>query len=144
MLFGNDRRQLRQMYFDAWGKFRRAEPITALEAQIAEVIAWHPEYHRLFDNPDRYLDRDYLPEFGETNPFLHLGLHLGLREQVSIDRPAGIAAVHGALKSRQEPHEAEHAMIETLAECLWEAQRAGTAPDEALYLARLQRLVGEA
>jgi hypothetical protein len=141
MLFGNDRRQLRQMYFDAWGKYRRGEPITPLEAQIVEVVALHPEYHALFDQPDRYLDRDYLPEFGETNPFLHLGLHLGIREQVSINRPAGIAAVHGDLKSRMDPHDAEHAMIEALAESLWEAQRAGLPPDEAAYLGRLQRLV---
>lgn len=141
MLFGNDRRALRQTYFDAWHKYRHSLPITPLEAQIAEVIALHPEYHRLFDHPDKYLDQDYLPEFGETNPFLHLGLHLGIREQVSINRPAGIAAVHGDLKSTQDPHAAEHAMIETLAETLWEAQRAGTAPDEARYLARLRQLL---
>lgn len=144
MLFGNDRRALRQMYFDAWRKYRHSEPITPLEAQIAEIVALHPEYHRLFDNPDKYLDQDYLPEFGETNPFLHLGLHMGLREQVSINRPAGIAAVHGALKTQMNLHDAEHAMIEVLALTLWEAQRDNRAPDEAVYLSRLQALLAEA
>lgn len=142
MLFGTDRNTLRQMYFDAWRKYLNREPITPLEAQIAEVVAWHPEYHTLMNNPEKYRDLDYLPEFGETNPFLHMGLHIGLREQVSIDRPAGIAAIHGQLKTRRDPHAAEHAMIEALAETLWEAQRAGLPPDESAYLRRLRALVG--
>jgi hypothetical protein len=87
------------------------------------------------------LDRDYAPEGGQTNPFLHMGLHLGIREQVATDRPGGIAKIHRELTARLgDPHAAEHRMIDCLAETLWEAQSTNRAPDEALYLERLRRL----
>jgi hypothetical protein len=37
-------------------------------------------------------------------------------------------------------HEAEHRIIECLAEAMWEAQRSGRPPDEAAYLQRVLRL----
>ena len=108
-------------------------------AQIAAVVEQHPEYEAAITGED--LDRDYTPEGGLTNPFLHMGLHLGIREQVATDRPAGIAAVYRELASRMgDPHTAEHQMIECLAESLWEAQSQNIAPDEARYLERLRRL----
>lgn len=139
MIFSNDRGALRRMYRDAWAKHSEGLPLSALEAQIAGVIAEHPEYHETVAAED--LDRDFTPEGGETNPFLHMGLHLGLREQVATDRPAGIAAIHQALADRlRDPHAAEHAMIECLAETLWDAQSRGTPPDERAYLEKLRRL----
>jgi hypothetical protein len=103
------------------------------------VVAEHPEYQDAVSGAD--LDHDYTPEGGRTNPFLHMGLHLGIREQVATDRPPGIAKIHTELAARQgDPHAAEHLMIECLAETLWEAQNANRAPDEALYLERLRRL----
>ena len=139
MIFGNDRRQLREMYVDAWQRRRAGQPLSPLQSQIAAVIEWHPEYHG--DLTDRDLDIDYLPEGGRTNPFLHLGLHLGIREQVATDRPVGIAAVHEALlKSLGDAHAVEHRMIDVLAETLWEAQSSGAAPDEKRYMERLRSL----
>jgi hypothetical protein len=70
-----------------------------------------------------------------------MGLHLAIREQVSTNRPAGITEVHARLAARMgSAHEADHRMLEVLAEALWEAQRAGKAPDEAAYLERLRTL----
>ena len=127
------------MYADAWRKHVARHPMSPLEAQIADVVAEHPEYHDALAGED--LERDYTPEGGRTNPFLHMGLHLGIREQVATDRPAGIAAIHRKLAARDgDHHAAEHRMIECLAETLWEAQSANRAPDEALYLERLRRL----
>lgn len=139
MIFGQDRNELRQMYADAWQKHCDKLPLSPLEAQIADVIAMHPEYHGDITGDD--LNRDFTPDGGQTNPFLHMGLHLGIREQVATDRPAGIAKIYEALAARDgDPHAAEHRMIECLAETLWEAQSANRAPDEALYLERLRRL----
>jgi hypothetical protein len=127
------------MYVDAWQKHLAGRPMSPLEAQIADVIAEHPEYHDAVTGDD--LDQDYTPKGGRSNPFLHMGLHLGIREQVATDRPAGIAAIHGKLAAQDgDHHVAEHRMIECLAETLWEAQSANRAPDEALYLERLRRL----
>jgi len=139
VIFGQDRQELRKMYADAWNKQLAGQPMSPLEAQIAAVVAEHPEYHAALTGAE--LDRDYTPEGGETNPFLHMGLHLGIREQVATDRPGGIAKIHRELTARHgDPHAAEHRMIDCLAETLWEAQSTNRAPDEALYLERLRRL----
>ena len=139
MIFGQDRNELRQMYADAWRKRCDQQPMAALEIQIADVVEMHPEYHG--DVAGDNLDRDYTPDGGQTNPFLHMGLHLGIREQVATNRPAGISAIHKALSAKLgDIHAAEHAMIECLAETLWEAQSSNQPPDEAKYLERLRRL----
>ena len=139
MIFGQDRTELRKMYLDAWQKRRDGIPMSPLETQIADVIGLHPEYHDEITTDG--LEQEYSPERGRTNPFLHMGLHLGIREQVATNRPSGIATVHKALCARLgDPHAAEHQMIDCLAETLWEAQSQNSAPDEQQYLERLRRL----
>ncbi len=139
MIFGEDRHELRKMYADAWRKHMDGAPLSPLEAQIAAVVEQHPEYHATVTGDD--LDQDYTPDGGKTNPFLHMGLHLGIREQVVSNRPRGIAALYEKISAQAgDPHAAEHQMIECLAETLWEAQSHNGAPDEAVYLDRLRRL----
>lgn len=139
MIFSEDRKTLRRMYADAWQKRMDGKPLSPLEDQIAAVIELHPEYHGQIIDGD--LDDDFLPEAGRSNPFLHMGLHLGLREQVATDRPQGIATIFRTLAAKLgDEHEAEHRMIECLAETLWEAQRDKRPPDEALYLERLRKI----
>jgi hypothetical protein len=139
MIFGQDRQELRQMYVDAWRKAREGAVLSPLEAQIAEVIADHPEYHGVVTGED--LERSYTPERGRTNPFLHMGLHLALRDQVATDRPPGIRDAFHAIAARASDRlDAEHRAIECLAETLWEAQSRNKAPDEQQYLEKLQRL----
>ena len=139
MIFGQDRNELRQMYFDAWRKSVSGALLSPLEAQIAKVIEDHPEYQALMT--EESLEASFTPEGGQTNPFLHMGLHLAVREQVATDRPPGIAAAFNALLIRTgERHEAEHRALECLAETLWEAQGLNSTPDEAAYLERLRRL----
>jgi len=136
------RSSLRRMYVEAWRKHRASLPVEPVEDQIIRVIELHTEYARVLESGDDALDRDYTPEGGQTNPFLHMGLHLAIREQVATNRPAGIANVHRALVAKlDDAHEAEHAMIECLGAALWNAQRAGLPPDEAAYLEALRKLV---
>jgi hypothetical protein len=136
------RASLRRMYLEAWRKHRESLPVEPVEDQIIRVVSLHPEYAQLLESEPAALDREYTPEQGQTNPFLHMGLHLAIREQVATDRPAGIAVVHRSLAARLgDVHEAEHAMIERLGEALWNAQRTGLPPDEAQYLESLRRLL---
>ncbi|TVQ46689.1 MAG: DUF1841 family protein [Gammaproteobacteria bacterium] len=144
MFHDQQREQLRAMYFTAWDKARRGAPLEPLERQLAELIERHPEYHGLLARPEASLEREFTPEGGQSNPFLHLGLHMALLEQVTTDRPPGIRALWQQLCARHgDPHAAEHAMMEVLAETLWQAQRDQCAPDERAYLAALRRLTGE-
>jgi hypothetical protein len=90
---------------------------------------------------EQALAAEFTPEGGRENPFLHMGLHLAIREQVATDRPPGINEIHEKLSARLgDAHAAEHAMLEPLAEALWEAQRSGLMPDEQVYLERLRKL----
>ena len=136
------REQLRQMYLASWRKFRAQEPLAPLERQVAAVIAEHPEYILWLESGEEILGAEFTPEGGRQNPFLHMGLHLALREQLNTNRPAGFADLHRQLCLHfGDAHDAEHALLEPLAETLAEAQRAGRAPDEGEYLGKVERLV---
>lgn len=141
-MFGQDREQLRRMYLDTWQRARSGAPLSPLEEIIAAVIREHPEYHRLLED-ESALARDWTPEDGEENPFLHMGMHIAIREQVAVDRPAGIREAHHRLAARHgDAMGAEHRMMECLGEALWAGQRAGREPDEQAYLACVRRQAG--
>ena len=89
--FDNQSRdELRRVYVEAWRKRRAGLPSEPLEAQVADVIALHPEYHAALERGEDALARDYTPEGGQSNPFLHMGLHLAVRDQIATDRPPGL------------------------------------------------------
>ncbi|MFM8844652.1 MAG: DUF1841 family protein [Gammaproteobacteria bacterium] len=140
MLFGNSRDELRRGWLQAWQRARAGALLTALDMQLVTLISEHPEYHDWLERGEAALTAEFSPEGGRTNPFLHLSMHLALREQVSTDRPAGIARIHRKLATKGDAHEAEHAMMEALGKALWESQRAGRSPDEHAYLEDLERL----
>jgi hypothetical protein len=130
------REQLRRSYAEAWAKHLSRSPLTPLEALICDVIGAHPEYQGLVSDADAALSFEPGVSGVQENPFLHMGLHLAVREQLSIDRPPGIRDLHRQLQARLgNVHDAEHSLMEALAEALWQAQRVGRAPDEAQYLA---------
>ena len=134
-MFNPSRDQVRQFFFDVWSKFRTGQGLSGAEQSALEAILAHPEYHVMLDNPARYLQRDYAPELGETNPFLHLSMHLSIAEQVSIDQPAGIRARYQQLLvQRGDAMQAQHAVMDCLAEMIWQAQRSGADYDPVAYL----------
>lgn len=127
------------MYADAWRKAKAKEVLSPLEAQIAKVVEDHPEYQSALG--DESLKASFTPLEGKTNPFLHMGLHLAIRDQVATDRPPNISFIfHKLVKQFSSSHEAEHRMLDCLAETLWEAQNQHAAPDEQKYLERLRKL----
>ncbi|MCY4221720.1 MAG: DUF1841 family protein [Thiotrichales bacterium] len=143
MLYGNDRDDLRRAWVDAWSKSRAGQPLEPLERLLAEVIAEHPEYHPALETPAA-LEREFTPEAGRTNPFLHMGLHVAIREQLATDRPPGARALYAKLLPRYpDAPRRGLALREWLAATRGDAQREGARPDEDRYLARVRRLVGQ-
>jgi hypothetical protein len=137
----SSREDLRKVYLAAWRKRRERLPLEPLEAQIVGVIEEHPEYHELLDDPDTALAMDFSTESGHVNPFLHMAIHLAIRDQVATDRPAGIRDAYEKLARRRGPLDAEHAIGEHLAELIWQTQRSNHPPDADVYLRRVQRMV---
>lgn len=142
-LFNPSRDEVRQFFFAAWTKFRQQHTLTDLEKMAVGIMHMHPEYHAILDQPEHYLQQAYYPEMGETNPFLHMSLHLSIQEQISINQPTGITQAYGKLCTRyQEEHEAQHALLECLAETIWLAQRNQTGLDAAHYLNLIEQRAG--
>jgi hypothetical protein len=141
-MYGNDRRQMRLFFIDAWKKQKNDLPMEPMEKVIAGVVLEHPEYHSILEQHDQALDKDYLAESGETNPFLHLSMHISLQEQISTDRPAGIRSAYRELvMSRGDAHQVDHMMMDCLAQMIWQAQNSNGIPDEQAYLACVQNLL---
>ena len=131
-MFDPTREQVREMFFETWRKYRAGEPISGIETVALDVVLAHSEYHAALDDPGRTRDRDYVDE---SNPFLHMSLHLALEEQLSIDQPPGIRSRFESLVARyKDRHEALHQALECLAETVWRAQRDNAPPDAAAYL----------
>ncbi len=142
-MFTPSRDQARRFLFDTWTKYRAGSALEGLEATAVGVILLHPEYQPLLDDPEHNLERDFGPEQGGLNPFLHLSLHLAVEEQLTIDQPRGIAQACRRLAARlSDEHEAKHALVECLGEVVWNAQRSGAAPDGQAYLDCIERRLG--
>lgn len=134
-MFSPSRDQARQFLFDTWAKHQQQIALTDLERLALSHLLDHPEYHSILAQPERYRTQDYHPVAGETNPFLHLAMHLALSEQLSIDQPPGIRAAYQALCTRcGDAHAAAHQALECLAEMIWRAQRDQRPPDAQRYL----------
>ena len=142
MFTARDRGQTREVFFRAWRAHREGRPLEGMEKLIVQVVLRHPEYHSLLDRPENARDRDYFPESGETNPFLHLGMHIAVEEQLSIDQPRGVRGYYQKiLKRLPDEHAVQHRMMECLEEMLRQARRQTTAPPETVYLDCLRRWV---
>lgn len=142
-MFGPRRDPYRLQFLDAWEKAQTGAALNPLEQRIAEVVRLHPEYHALLADRERALGGDWLPEQGETNPFLHMALHLALLDQVGADHPRGIRALYDrAVHTQGDAHAAAHRFIDCLAESMWRMQRDGREDDPRIYLACLRQRLG--
>lgn len=142
MFYGDTVQDTRQLFFSSWKKYLQKKALLPLEQQIVAVILDHPEYHALLENTDQQKEQAYFPELGQTNPFLHMGLHLAIRDQLSTDKPVGITATYKQLiKKYKDQLVVEHLMLNYLAECLWQAQRDNCMPNEQNYLTALKQLL---
>ena len=139
-MFNPSRNEVREFFFAIWSKAQAGSVLTPLEAMALSVVQAHPEYHDVLSNPDRYREREWTPEGGETNPFLHLSVHLAIEEQLSIDQPPGIRSIVQTLESKLgNAMDARHAVMDCLVEQVWQAQRNGVPFNNEAYLDCLRR-----
>lgn len=137
-MYSNDRVQLRRVYTEAWRKNHANELLSPLETLMVLVIQDHPEYQSFFSQ-DETLDKDFSVESGDTNPFLHISLHMAIREQIQMDQPRGLKDIYQTLcHTTHDPHQAEHALMDHLAELVWRSGRGEAPPSEEDYMLTLK------
>jgi hypothetical protein len=142
MFVGQDRGQSRAVFFRAWRAHREGQPLVGVEKLIVQIALQHPEYHALLNQPETSRDRDYFPDTGVINPFLHLGLHIAIEEQLSVDQPPGIRKYYQAMLERiPDEHAVQHRMMDCLGEMLSQSNRQADTPPEDVYLECLHRLL---
>ena len=136
-MFTSDRSKQRQYLKQAWEKYTSQEQLEPLELQLSKIVEQHPEYQNLIKN----LDSEYFPEQGNTNPYLHINLHLTLQDQIIMDQPKGIRDIHSQLIVKiKDAHEVEHMMMEHIAEMIFNAQKNNAAFDLDGYIKALKSL----
>ena len=141
-LFNPTREEVRRFFCDNWKKKNENHILDSMEMLAGDWMQEHPEYHALLADPEGAVEQDYTPERGETNPFLHLSMHLSISEQISINQPPGIKEIAEKLaKKLGSEHEAQHRIMECLGQVMWEAQREGTPLNPENYLEALKKLV---
>jgi hypothetical protein len=141
-IFNPTREEVRRFFCDTWKKRSDNQVLAPMEMIAGDWMQEHPEYHDLLSDPEKSLEQDYTPERGETNPFLHLSMHLSISEQISVDQPPGIRAIAEKLaKKLGSDHEAQHAIMECLGQVMWESQREGGQLQPEKYLEALKKLV---
>ncbi len=143
-MFNPSQEQVRRFFCDTFTKFKNKQVLTPIEDMAARWIVEHPEYHNVLQNADEAVQLQFLVEDGQTNPFLHLSMHLSIAEQVSIDQPAGIREGWQQLRAKLgTEHDAAHVMMESLGRMIWTAQRNSTAPDGQAYVDDVLRQAGK-
>jgi hypothetical protein len=139
-MFTPSQHDVRRFFCETFRKIRANEILTPLEAMARDWIVQHPEYEDALDDIDTALAADYSVERGQSNPFLHMSMHLSIAEQISIDQPPGIRAAFMGLAQRLgSEHEAHHQMMECLGEMIWTSQRSGLPPDGGAYVECVKR-----
>ena len=141
-IFNPTREEVRRFFCDTWKKKNNNHILDSMETLAGNWMEQHPEYHSLLSDPEGALEQDYTPERGETNPFLHLSMHLSISEQISIDQPPGIRELAEMLsKKLGSEHEAQHRMMECLGQVMWEAQRENKPLNPESYIEALKKLI---
>jgi len=134
------RQSIRRVFFLSWKKHRQEKPLEGIERLVVEVILLHPEYQSLLEQVKPTQDIEP-PPAGQTNPFLHMGLHITLLEQLQIDRPPGVLAIYQKLNANQaNDHQTQHRMLECLGQWLYSSQAGQAAPSPEVYMECLRRL----
>jgi hypothetical protein len=139
-MFTPNQEDVRRFFCTVFDKQLKQQPMEGVETLAALWIAEHPEYHEELRDLPSALTKKYDGSDGQSNPFLHLSMHLSISEQSSIDQPRGIRQAVELLTARRgDLHAAHHEVMEELGAMIWESQRAGRPPDGQAYMNRVQQ-----
>lgn len=141
-MFTPSQQDVRRFFCETFRKYQAHEILTPLEIIASDWIDQHKEYDSVLSDLETSLTADYSMERGNSNPFLHLSMHLSIAEQIKVDQPRGVRAAFDILtKKFSSAHEAHHEIMECLGEMIWNSQRNGLPPDGKAYIEALRKRV---
>ncbi len=139
-MFNPSQADVRRFFCEVHRKQLAVEPMQAIETLAGQWITEHPEHHAELTDTEAAIARMGEVRDAQTNPFLHLSMHLSISEQCSIDQPPGIRQAVELLAARRgDLHAAHHEVMECLGRMLWESQRAGRPPDGQAYIEQVRQ-----
>ena len=139
-MFTPSQQDVRRFFCETYRKLHAKEILTPLEAIASDWIQQHSEYDEVLSNLDTALHANYSMEQGNSNPFLHLSMHLSIAEQIAVDQPRGVRTAFEMLASKlNSQHEAHHEIMECLGTMIWNSQRNGLPPDGEAYIEALRK-----
>ncbi|MFH4354978.1 MAG: DUF1841 family protein [Neisseriaceae bacterium] len=140
-MFDINSAEVRRFFAKVWAR-RFDLHLSPMEQKVLKIISAHPEYYSYLEEVEKYIERVWTGSEAQSNPFLHISLHLSLQEQISIDQPPGIALIHTRLIERTGGwHAAEHKMMDALTDMIWKAQLHGRGFDVNEYITTLRKLI---
>lgn len=123
----------RQLFYNAWQRHLAGQPLSEFDHGIVEVLRCYPEYIRA-------MRPESIDVEGGENPYLVLGAHMEVKEQIRLDRPAGIRSL--IAQSSKGIDYVESVMVELLVHTLKAAQLGNKPPDYKVYLSELRIALG--
>ncbi len=139
-MFNPSQQDVRRFFCETFRKFHAKEILTPLEAIASDWINQHSEYDEVLSDLDTALHANYSIDQGNSNPFLHLSMHLSIAEQIAVDQPRGVRQTFDVLSTKlNSQHEAHHEMMECLGTMIWNSQRNGLPPDGEAYIEALRK-----
>ncbi|MFN7093877.1 MAG: DUF1841 family protein [Burkholderiales bacterium] len=143
-MFNPNQTEVRNFFFTLMEKVSLQQELTGLEKIAYSIILEHPEYQGILNSKTKYLDFTWTPEMGQVNPFLHLSMHLTIIEQLSINQPVGIKPLYAELCDQAgDEHQAQHELMDCIAEMLWQAQYSHNNPDATIYFKCIMKKLGK-
>lgn len=132
-MFNPNREQVRFFFIETWRKYNAKQTLSDMEKIAISWMLEHPEYINFYK--EDFLDKDFAVEMGQTNPFLHLSMHLAVEEQTKANQPPGIQNAFESLKHKLgSKHDAAHEVFDCLAEQIYQNQKYNTEFSSTSYL----------
>ncbi|AGF49226.1 DUF1841 family protein [Candidatus Kinetoplastidibacterium galati] len=132
--------QARYFFIEVWNKHKLSKTLTPIEKTTIACILEHPQFYKDLDNKES-IKNSYNSNFPESNPFLHLSMHLAISEQLLIDQPCGIKAAYNKLITSNDPHTAIHKIIKCLTLTIQYSQTHRLELDSNKYMNLIKDLI---
>ncbi len=122
----------RKVFYDAWMRHQERLALSEFDQRLIQVMLKYPQYTHC-------ITPEEIPVEEGLNPYVVMGAHLELSEQIALDRPQGVRKVFQDLVIRYDDQKAEKMMLDVLLSVLSQSYQRSEVPDYQVYLQLLKK-----